>query len=221
MHGLLQDMRYAVRMFSRSPGSTAIAIVALALGIGANTTIFSAVNTVLLKPLPYPHPDRLVAVWETTKSGDRINVSYPNFLDLRQQTHTFEQMSGVLEAQVTMTGGAEPVRLHAAAVSADLFDCLGVKPLLGRLFLPADDKPDGPRIAIISHRLWQNRLGADPEISGNSVTINEASFTVVGVLPPDFQFSTELVDIWVPLGPSAAALIYNRERRGPAPRLGL
>jgi putative ABC transport system permease protein len=206
MNSIVQDIRYGVRVLRRNLGLTIVAILTLALGIGANATIFSAVNAVLLKPLPYPRPEELVGIWETTKSGDRTNLSYPNFLDLRNQTHAFEQMPGVLEAQVAMAAGAEPVKLQAAAVSAELFDCLGVKPVLGRLFVADDDKPGRAKIAIISHRLWQNRLGAEPDVVGSSITINEKPFTVAGVLPPEFHFPTDLVDIWVPLGPNALSL---------------
>ncbi|HKP86349.1 MAG TPA: ABC transporter permease [Blastocatellia bacterium] len=201
METLFQDLRYGARTLIKRPGFTAVAIIALALGIGANTAIFSVINAVLLKPLPFSDPERLVAVYETsTLRGDsRGAVSYPDFADWRDQNHVFEGMAAFHTGNYTLTGGDEAQRLQGAVVSADTFALLGAAPILGRTFLPEEDKPgDGGHVIMLSHSLWQKRFDSDPNVIGRSLTLGGTNYTVVGVMPAGFQFpiQTEPVDLW-------------------------
>jgi putative ABC transport system permease protein len=200
MQSLLQDMRYGARMLLKKPGFTLIAVMTLALGIGANTAIFSVVNAVLLRPLPYAEPGRLVALWEsnTQKPMSRNAISYPNFFDWRAQSQSFERMASYYTIPMDLTGIATPVNLRGATVAPDLFATLGVKPLLGRWFVAEEEKP-GIRAAIISHSLWQRQFGGDPNIVGRSLTLGGRPFNVVGVMPTGFQFPIEAspVEVWV------------------------
>src|SRR2546423_9763544 len=157
MESLLQDIRYGVRMLLKRPGFTVVAVLALALGIGANTAIFSVVNAVILRPLPFEQPDRLMIVWDTNqRRGVTQNaVSYPNFVDWREQNTVFEGMSTYYAGNATLTGGNEPLRLQTGVVNADLFPLLRAQPILGRTFRPEEDKPgEGGRVVMLSHALW-------------------------------------------------------------------
>ena len=188
-------------MLLRQPGFTAIAVIALALGIGANTAIFSVVNAVLLKPLPFADADKLVIVYETSlKRGSlRSAASYPNFADWRAQNQVFERMASYHTGDSVLTGEGEPVRLQAATVNADLFPILGVAPILGRSFLPDEDKPgDAGRVVMLSHRLWKTRFNGDPNVIDRSILLYGKHYTVVGVMPEGFQFPivAEPVDLW-------------------------
>ncbi|HKQ93286.1 MAG TPA: ABC transporter permease [Blastocatellia bacterium] len=200
MQSLLQDLRYGARMLMKKPGFALIAVITLALGIGANTAIFSVVNAVLLRPLPYAEPERLVALWEsnTQRPMSRNSISYPNFFDWRAQSQSFERMASYYTIPLDLTGIATPVNLRGATVSPDLFATLGVKPLLGRWFVAEEEKP-GIRAAIISHSLWQRQFDGDPNIVGRSLTLGGRPFNVVGVMPTGFQFPIEAspVEIWV------------------------
>jgi putative ABC transport system permease protein len=200
MQSLLQDLRYGARMLLKKPGFTLIAVITLALGIGANTAIFSVVNAVLLRPLPYAEPGRLVALWEsnTQRPMSRNAISYPNFFDWRAQSQSFERMASYYTIPMDLTGIATPVNLRGATVSPDLFATLGVKPLLGRWFIAEEEKP-GIRAAIISHSLWQRQFGGDPNIVGRSLTLGGRPYNVVGVMPIGFQFPIEAspVEVWV------------------------
>jgi putative ABC transport system permease protein len=200
MQSLWQDLRYGARMLMKKPGFTLIAVITLALGIGANTAIFSVVNAVLLRPLPYAEPERLVALWEsnTQRPESRSAISYPNFFDWRAQSQSFERMASYYTNNMALTGVATPVNLSSAVVAPDLFATLGVKPLLGRWFVGEEEKP-GNRAAIINHGLWQRQFGADPDIVGRAVTLDGKSFNVVGVMPAGFQFPIEAdpVEVWV------------------------
>ncbi|HVF42935.1 MAG TPA: ABC transporter permease, partial [Pyrinomonadaceae bacterium] len=198
---ILQDLRYGLRTLRKHPGFTAVAVVALALGIGANTAIFSVVNTVLLRPLPYKDPDRLVMVWEdATKSGyPRDTPSAANYIDWRDQNKVFEGMAALADQSFNLTGLGDPERLEGKRASASLFRLLGVEPLLGRGFLPEDDQPGGRRVAVLSHGLWQRRFGADPKVVGRSLELNGQSFEVVGVMPQSFQFPSPEYELWVPM----------------------
>ena len=160
MNNLIQDLRYGLRMLLKKPGFTLVAIVTLALGIGANTAIFSVVNAVLLRPLPYPQPERLVALWETNKlrAMSKGTLSYPNFHDARAQSQSFDQMASYYSTSVALTGIATPINLRSAVVSAELFPLLGNKPEKGRWFLPEEGKPGSGRAVIISHGLWQRQF---------------------------------------------------------------
>jgi putative ABC transport system permease protein len=195
-----RDLRYGARMLLKKPGFTAMAVLTLALGIGANTAIFSVVNAVLLRPLPYAEPGRLVALWEgnTQRPMSRNAISYPNFFDWRAQSQSFERMASYYTIPMDLTGIATPVNLRGATVSPDLFATLGVKPLLGRWFVAEEENP-GIRAAIISHSLWQRQFGGDPNIVGRSLTLGGRPFNIVGVMPTGFQFPIEAspVEVWV------------------------
>src|SRR5262245_4178853 len=200
MQTLWQDLRYGARMLLKKPGFTLIAVITLALGIGANTAIFSVVNAVLLRPLPYAEPERMVALWESNKqrSVDRNAISYPNFFDWRAQSKSFERMASYYTNNMALTGVAAPVNLRSAVVSPDLFATLGVRPQLGRWFVGEEEKP-GIRAAIISHGLWERQFGGDPNVIGRAMTLNGKQFNVVGVMPAGFQFPIEAepVEVWV------------------------
>jgi len=200
VHTLLQDFRYALRQLRKSPGFTAVAVLTLALGLGANSAIFSVIDAVLLRPLPFHAPSRLVVV-KPTEPGrrDDIGVSYPTFLDWRAQNHIFGGLSVFREDDFTLTGRGEPAHLTGAVVSANLFSVLGVPPATGRDFIPEEDNPTGTGLPIIlSHSLWQNRFGSDPKIVGQSLTLDGQTFSVVGVMPVSFQFPVQRapVEFW-------------------------
>ncbi len=200
MNGLTQDVRYALRQLRKSPGFAIVAMLTLALGIGANTAIFSVVDAVLLRPLPFHDPSRLVAVKPTEPSRrDDIGVSYPAFLDWRSQSHSFAGLSVFREDDFTLTGRGEPIHVTGAVVSANIFSVLGVAPALGREFTSEEDKPVNTGLPIIlSDGFWQDRFGSDPNILGQSLTLSGAQFTVAGVMPPGFQFPVQrtAVEFW-------------------------
>ncbi|MGC1687181.1 MAG: ABC transporter permease [Candidatus Acidiferrales bacterium] len=199
MNTLMQDIRFAARMLRKSPGFALIAILTLALGIGANTAIFSVVDAVLLKPLPYPQPGNIAAVWGThSKMGETSRaISFPDFKDFQAQNHVFEHIAVYTDDTTALTGAGEPLHLFAEKVSADMFSVLGVQPLLGRTFLPDEDQP-GHYVALISYRLWQSHFGADPSIVGRAVMFGGRDFTIVGVLPASFvyPFNSDVPDVW-------------------------
>jgi putative ABC transport system permease protein len=200
MQNLFQDVPYALRQLRKSPGFTAVAILTLALGIGANSAIFSVVDAVLLRPLPFHEPNRLVAV-KPTEPGrtDDIGVSYPAFLDWRSRNHVFEGLSVFRVDDFTLTGQGEPAHLTGAVVSANIFSLLGVAPAVGQSFVPQEDTPSGDGLPVIlSHSLWQNQFGSDPKIVGRSLTLDGKQFTVAGVMPAGFQFPVQrtLVEFW-------------------------
>jgi predicted permease len=196
---LLQDWRYGWRMLARNPGFSAVAVLTLALGIGANTAIFSVVNAILVRPLPYRNPEQLVWVWEKSPQGRQAGVAPATFLDWREQSRLFEQLAAYDFEGFSLTGVAEPESVVGAWASANFFLLLGVEAALGRTFSPSEDRPGGERVVVLSHSLWQRRFGADPEIIGRRLTLNGESFTVVGVLPRQFWFMLGTVELWVPL----------------------
>jgi putative ABC transport system permease protein len=197
---LWQDLRYGARMLAKQPGFTLIAVITLALGIGANTAIFSIVNAVLLRPFPFPAPERLVTLGEYTSGG---SVSYPNFVDWRVQHTVFEAISAVRgNESFNLTGSGEPERLQGRLVSAEFFSTLGVKPVVGRDFLAEEDRPGATPAVILNYGLWQRRFSADPGIIGQQLTLNNQRVTVVGVTPPGFQFGAE-ADVTVPISSQA------------------
>ena len=209
MSGLIQDLRYGIRMLVKSPGFTLIAVVTLALGIGANTTIFSVINTTVLKPIPFPDPQRLVLVWETFGKGpDNWNiVSAPNFWDFRRQSRSFEGMAIFDSAgrgyNLSPTGTKqEPEQVSGLRVSSGFFDVLGVKPLLGRTFLPEEENLGRDRVVVLSYGLWKRRYGGDPALVGRTIKVDGEDFTVVGVMPRQFQwqFWSSPRQLWVPVG---------------------
>jgi len=194
---MLQDLRYAVRTLARTPGFTLVAVVTLALGIGANTAIFSAVNGVLLKPLPYPGSDRLVQIMSTGFRGVHFGVSFPDLHDLRALSQDFTGVAAVRTQRHNLTGAGDPRDVQAAAVTANLFDVLQVRPEIGHSFAPAEERTP---LALLSHGLWVTSFGRDPGILGKSISLDGRSFTVVGVMPAGFQFPHEDVQVWTPMG---------------------
>ena len=201
MHSLYKDIQFALRSFLKRPGFAAIAIITLALGIGANTAIFSVINAVLLRPLKFTDPERLVMVWEEASfAGFPRNTPAPaNYFDWKTQNHSFEDMAAICERNFNLTGDGNPEYVSAYGVSGNFFPLLGVQPLLGRLFVPQEDSPSANKVVILSHRLWQTRYGADPRIIGKDVLLNSEKHTVVGVMPAGFQFLESDARLWVPL----------------------
>src|SRR6185437_14207832 len=198
---LIQDLRFALRIFGKSPGFAIFAVLALALGIGANTAIFSLVDAVLLKPLSFRDPGRLVMVWEDARfMGFPENTPAPaNYIDWKTRNHVFTDMAALNGDIVDLTGnGEQPEEVEAKRATANLFPLLGVKPVLGRTFLPEEDNPGGPQVAAISRGLWIRRFGADPGIIGKTILLNGEKHTVIGVLPPGFDLP-DPVDVWVPM----------------------
>ena len=203
----MNDLRFAFRQLRKSPGFTFVAVLTLALGIGANTAIFSVVNAVLLHPLAFHEPSRLVAVWETNEQTGgnpnyRNEVARGNFYDWRAQNQVFAQISALTYANYNLTGTGEPERIQGAAVSFNFFQTLGVQPALGRAFTVEEEKLTTERVAVITHELWQRRFGGDPSVTGRKVTFNGEPFTIVGIMPPGFevQFPVTLrVELWTPL----------------------
>ncbi len=187
MHTLLQDLRYGARMLAKKPGFAFVAIITLALGIGANTAIFSVINAVLLRPLPYAEADRLVWLTERHEEIPSRWISYTNFLDWRDRNQSFETMATIRGWQMTMTGSGEAQSVTARMVTADYFRVMRAYPLLGRDFNSEEDKFGAPSVAVFSHTFWQTEFGGDPDIAGKQITLNNQPFTVIGVMPKEFQ----------------------------------
>jgi putative ABC transport system permease protein len=201
METFWQDLRFGFRQLLAKPGFTAIAVLSLALGIGANTAIFSLVDAVLLRPLPFRDPDRLVMVWEdASKIGFPRNTPAPaNYADWKAQNQVFEDMAAINWRTYNLTDEGEPEKVEAQGVTANLFHLLGVKPELGRVFTQEEDKPDGNKVALISHGLWQRRFGGDPALVGKEILLDGQKHTVIGVAPPGFQFLSKETSLWVPM----------------------
>ncbi|HET9713185.1 MAG TPA: ABC transporter permease, partial [Pyrinomonadaceae bacterium] len=196
---LWQDIRYAARMLLKNPGVTIIVIIALALGIGANTAIFSVVNTVLLRPLPYHESDRLVFLNEKSPVLDEMSISYPNFTDWRNHNQSFEKIGVYNRASYNLTGVGEAERIVTGQVSADLFSVLRVNALHGRVFTNEEDKPGGPPVVVLSYPLWQRRFGGQTSILNQPITLNNKSYTVIGIMPESYLYPSR-VEMWVPVG---------------------
>jgi predicted permease len=210
MSSLLQDLRYGWRMLAKNPGFTAVALLALALGIGANTAIFSVVNGVLLRPLPYPEPARLMMIYETTARLGQGAVSYPDFLDWRRENRSFTDIAAFRGYDFNFTGSGQPEHLQGELVSASLLPVLGVNPLLGRNFLPQEDQQGAGGVVMLTYGLWERRFGADPNITGKTLTLNAKSYAVIGVLPSDFRFR-EQAELYAPVGQWRPVVLYDRE----------
>ena len=201
------DLAYAARMLRRNLGFAAAALLTLVLGIGANTVIFSLCHAVLFKPLPYAEPGRIVMLWERMRGGTLSTVAPANFVDWRSGSRSFSDLAAVTSSSFIVGGQDEPARLAGASVSSSFFSVLGLRFTLGRNFLPEEDQPGQNRVAVLSHRVWQERFGADRAMLGRQVTLNDVAYTVVGVLPADFQFGStpadfrarNQADIWVPI----------------------
>src|SRR5277367_5056073 len=208
MFRLMQDIRFAFRLLAKSPGFTTIAILTLALGIGANTAIFSVVNGVLLRPLPFRDPARLVLIAEKS-SFPVVSTSYENFCDWRDQSNSFERMQAVRSGAITLTGAGEPERLNVQMSTAGLFSMLGINPQIGRTFLPEEDRAGGTPVVLLSYGLWQRRFGGSTEILSKPINLDTRPYTVVGVLPAGFQVF-QSVDVFLPFAPWAATLPQDR-----------
>ncbi len=191
MHNLLQDLRFAIRQLRKSPGFALTTILTLALGIGATTAMFSLINSVLLRPLPFPEPDRLMMIAPldsfAVKPGIPTSLSYPDFFDWRSRQHSFDAIASYHRDSHTLTGSGTPQELESETVSADFFRVLGVNPMLGRGFI-ADDEKKGTRVVVLSHELWQSTFGSDRSIVGRNITLDSNSYTVIGVMPAEFTF---------------------------------
>src|SRR4051812_27640793 len=199
MDTLLQDLRYATRKLLRTPSFTVIAILTLALGIGATTAMWAIVDGVLLRPLPYPDPDRVVEVASIGREGKPQPMSALDFIDYRDQSRSFVGMAGMDDGNENLIrSGVEPVRIPVATVSANFFDLLGVRPAKGRYFVQGEDAKGAARVIVLSDRLWKTRFAEDPAIVGKSVSLSGNLFTVVGVAPERFNFP-DRVDAWRPL----------------------
>ena len=196
MDTLLQDLRYAVRTLAKAPGFAAVAILTLAIGIGANTAIFSAVDTVLLKPLPFPDGDRLVQINSEAMGNAKFAISYPDLLDLRG-LGVFSGVAASASQRYNLTGAGEPIEVQAASVTADLFPVLGVTPETGRVFTASDERAP---VALISHGLWVTNFGSDPEIVGKPIALDGKSYTIVGVMRAGFHYPDDAVKVWTPIG---------------------
>ncbi|HEY2460746.1 MAG TPA: ABC transporter permease [Candidatus Acidoferrum sp.] len=200
---LLQDLRYALRALRKNPGFSAVAILTLALGIGTNTAIFSIVNAVLLRPLPFPHSDRIVEIYSTLPSAGvtKNGISYLNFNDFQAQSRSFEAIGAFHDTDITLTGSGEPEIIPGAAVTSGLFSVLGVQPIAGRSMSATDDQPGAAPVVLISERLWRKRFGADKNIIGKQIKLDRRSFSVAGILPKDFQFPFQQppIDLWLPV----------------------
>ena len=201
MDTLLQDIRYGMRGFFKRPGFTIVALIAIALGIGANTAIFSLVNAVLLRPLPFAEPDRLIWVYGNVRNGgNTASVAPLDFLDFRSQNTTFEQFAASFSfpAAVNLTGTGDPERLSAAVVTGNYFQALGVAPALGRTFALENEQPEQGQVAVLSYALWQKRFGGNPAIVGKKITLDAKSFEVIGVMAKDLTFPAT-AELWVPM----------------------
>jgi putative ABC transport system permease protein len=203
MNGFLKDIRYGIRSLLKRPGFTVIAVLTLVLGIGANTAIFSVVNAVLLRPLPYSDPAQLMQLWETrvNKGRNEIPVSYPNFADWRDRNHAFEQVVAYSDWSFNLIGIGEPERIRSAIVSPAFFSVLGIKPLRGRVLLSGEDERGKDLVVVISESLWQRKFNSDPNIIGKSLNLDDKSFTVVGVIPRGAQapLLSEEIELWAPV----------------------
>ncbi|HSS19138.1 MAG TPA: ABC transporter permease [Pyrinomonadaceae bacterium] len=213
METLLRDLRYGARSLLKRPGFTAMALLALALGIGANTAIFSLVNAVLLRPLPFSEPDKLVWVFGNIRGGgSRASVSPLDFLDYRKENTTFEEFAASFSVPVpiNLTGSGEPERLTSAGVTGNYFRALGVKPMLGQTLQPQNEKTGSDQVTVLSYALWQKRFGGDPDIVNKTITLDSRPFLILGVMPPGFSYPGES-QLWVPMNFDAAPGMKQRK----------
>ena len=211
MARLVQDVRLAARRLGRTPGFTLLALATLALGIGANTALFSVVHAVLLKPLPFSKPDELYAIWSRHTSTDRYPFSLPEFCDYRDGARSLAEAAALTNWSGNLAGEGATERIPGLRVSGNFFEMLGAVPALGRTLRPADDAPGNEKVVVLSHRLWQRRFGGDPGVVGRPVTLNGEPYTVVGVLAASFPLPIRDVDLAIPLAPEQDPWRHNRE----------
>jgi len=210
MDSIINDLRFAFRGLVKHPGFTAIAVIIVALGIAATTAIFSVVNGVLLRPMPYPEPERLLVINEVNlqQGPEPFELSYLNWLDLRQQNHSFEDIAGVVYSSSILKIQDEPARIQTMAVSANLFPLLRAHAAQGRTFLPDDDRPGANRVVVVSHRFWQRHF-ANQSLNNQGINLDDHGFAVIGVMPAGFQFPDDKIDVWAPLGPDSDAKFFQ------------
>jgi hypothetical protein len=196
---MIQDLRFGVRMLLKHKGFTVVAVLTLALGIGANTAVFSVVNALMLRPLPYPESERLVMLAERSKDGQRLDAAYPNFVDWRARAQSFVGMAAAYTGSFSLTGVEKSARLEGYITNWNFFHLLGIHPQLGRLFTAADDQYGAARTVLISHSVWAALFGLDADVIGRQMRLDDDSYTVIGVLPPGFEY-LEAADVYVPIG---------------------
>ncbi|MGE5205717.1 MAG: ABC transporter permease [Chlamydiota bacterium] len=209
MDTLLQDMRYAVRTLRKSPGFAAVAVITLALGIGANTAMFSIVNAVLLRPVPYPEPQRLLKLYSSTAQFHKASVSYPNFLDWQRRSRSFDLMAAYRTDSFNLTGQANPERVRGEMASSSIFGVLGIRPIIGRTFTDDEDRRGAAPVVVLTSSLWKSRFGGDPKVLGRSITLNERLYTVIGVVPSD-DVALQRISILIPIGQWSEPLFWDR-----------
>src|SRR5438309_1136494 len=210
---LMQDLQFGVRMITKSPGFAAVAILTLALGIGANTALFSVVNGVLLNPLPYPEPEQLVTLHESKPNFDSGSISFPNFRDWRKDNRTFSMMGISRSYSYSLTGRGEAEQVIAEFISSDYLAMLGVKPVIGRLFAEGEDEIGASPIVLIGEGFWNRKFGAAPDIVGQGLTLDGKTFTIVGVVPASFKLQVGSFcasDVYAPIGQWTNPLLPNR-----------
>src|SRR5712692_6473735 len=212
MQTLLKDINYGFRMLLKSPASTAVAVIALSFGIGDNTAIFSVVNVVLLRPLQYKDSEHLVVLWETklSKGIQQEQVSAANFNDWVARNRVFDRIGAIRAQPAVLTGGELPERVETAVVSPSAFEMLGVKPALGRAFLPEEDQPGRNRVAVIGQGLWKRRFGADFNVLGEPLIVDGNVYTIVGVAPPEFRLLDKPSELWMPYSPEPEDLALSQ-----------
>jgi putative ABC transport system permease protein len=214
LEDLFEDIKFALRQLRKNPGFTSVAVITLALGIGANTTIFSVVSAVVLRPLPFPESDRLVWLSERGPNFPSMSIAYPNFVDWQKQQSVFEHLGVYNWGSYNLTGDATPQRLAASQITATAWSALRVAPALGRLFGEDEDKPGAPPVLLLSHKLWVSRFGASSGIINRSISLDGRPWTIIGVMPANFEFPTP-VDIWIPLGQVSSEASYQQRDNHP------
>ena len=220
MTQLLDDLSHALRLLRRRPGFAALAVVTLALGLGATTGVFSIVNGVLLKSLPYSDPDRLVRIFETappSQGGDLRSIAIPTLEAWRTGLRRFDGVALYGPASFDISAGDRPAQIYGATATRSLFGVLGVTPVLGRLFTDDEERPGGPLVALLSHRLWRERFGGEAGILGRSIRLNRQLFTVIGVMPAGFAYPADAM-IWVSIGTDQAGPIVHSRKNMAAVR---
>ncbi|MGH7971624.1 MAG: ABC transporter permease, partial [Limisphaerales bacterium] len=208
LSGVEQDLRYGIRTLRKNPGFSAIAILTLAIGIGANTAIFSVVNGVLLQPLAYPDSATLVNIYETSADFSHTSVAYPNYLDWRRESHSFSDMGAYRSDNFNLTGSGRPQRVSGEFVTASLFPVLGVTPSLGRAFRPEEDRPGTGCTVMLGHNFWKGQFGAEPNILGKTLTLNAMNCVVIGVLPASLSVTAQ---VYLPIEEWTSAELRTRE----------
>ena len=212
----IQDMRFALRTLRKTPGFTCAALITLALGIGANTAIYSVIDGVVLHPIPFSDPDRLVALYQRTRDERRTSISYPNLLDFQRRSQTFEAIAGARTDGFTMTGRGEAEVVRGMMVSANIFSVLRIQPVLGRTFTTDEDQRDGRRVALLGEDFWKRRFAGDPKVIDQTLTLNHQDYIIIGVIPASVRLERDLIsntfinDVFTPIGQFDQPIFYQR-----------